>query len=215
MSTLAENREQHIQRFHQQMEAWQQEMERVRSMAFSANSYLQGEMNKLVAQLDKGLQQLTQKLVALAETGDKRVYTALETMESAWTSLKGTIGDVSHRLRDKGDQAADKIEKGASQARDTIRDKVDQGMGQAKQAMQQGKQAARDAVERGSDTARDMVNQGKEALRDTADNISNAAQNASQSATSGGKRGQGAAGGVQSEETVVVSRTRTPPQQQH
>lgn len=211
MTTLAENREQHIQRFHQQMEAWQQEMERVRSMAFSANSYLQGEMNKLVAQLDKGLQQLTQKLVTLAETGDKRVYTALETMESAWTSLKGTIGDMSHRLREKGDQAADQIEKSAGQARDTIRDKVDQGVGQAKQAMQQGKQAARDAVERGSDTARDMVNQGKEALRDTAEDISNATQ----SATSGGKRGQGAAGGVQSEETVVVSRTRTPPQQQH
>lgn len=211
MTTLAENREQHIQRFHQQMEAWQQEMERVRSMAFSANSYLQGEMNKLVAQLDKGLQQLTQKLVTLAETGDKRVYTALETMESAWTSLKGTIGDMSHRLREKGDQAADQIEKSAGQARDTIRDKVDQGVGQAKQAMQQGKQAARDAVDRGSDTARDMVNQGKEALRDTAEDISNATQ----SATSGGKRGQGAAGGVQSEETVVVSRTRTPPQQQH
>lgn len=211
MTTLAENREQHIQRFHQQMEAWQQEMERVRSMAFSANSYLQGEMNKLVAQLDKGLQQLTQKLVTLAETGDKRVYTALETMESAWTSLKGTIGDMSHRLREKGDQAADQIEKSAGQARDTIRDKVDQGVGQAKQAMQQGKQAARDAVERGSDTARDMVNQGKEALRDTAEDISNATQ----SATSGGKRGQGAAGGVQSEETVVVSRSRTPPQQQH
>lgn len=208
MTTLAENREQHIQRFHEQMEAWQHEVERVRSLAFSANSYLQGEMNKLVAQLDKGLQQLTQKLVGLAETGDKRVYTALETMESAWTSLKGTIGDMSHRIRDKGEHAADKLEKGASQARDTVRDTVDEGMNQARQAVQQGKQAVRDTVERGSDTARDMVNQGKEALRDTAGQVGNAAQNAS-----GGKRGQGAAGGVQADESVGGTRTRTPPQQ--
>lgn len=210
MTTLADNREQHIQRFHEQMESWQQEVERVRSLAFSANSYLQGEMNKLVAQLDKGLQQLTQKLVVLAESGDKRVYTALETMESAWSSLKGTIGDISHRMRDKGEQAADKLEKGAEQARDNIREKVDQGMGQAKQAMQQGKQAVRETVERGSDAARDLVDQGKEALRNTADQVSNAAQNATS-----GKRGQTSAGGAQTEETVVVSRTRTPPQQQH
>lgn len=214
MTTLAENREQHIQRFHEQMEAWQQEMERVRSMAFSANSYLQGEMNKLVAQLDKGLQQLTQRLVQMAETGDRRVYSALETMESAWTSLKGSIGDLSHRVRDRGEQAADQLEKKAGKARDTIRDKMDQGMDQARDAAQQGKEALRDTVERGTEAARDMMDRGKDAARSAAEDIGDAAR----SATSG-KRGQGGSqptgGTAQAEETVVVSRTRTPPQQQH
>lgn len=211
MTSLAENREQHIQRFHQQMEAWEQEVNRVRSMAFSANSYVQGEMNRLVAQLDKGLQQLTHKMVQLAETGDQRVYTVLETMESAWSSLKSTIGDMSHRLREKGEQAQEKLEHGASEARDTIREKVDEGMSQAKQALSQGKQAVRETVEQGSDAARDIIEQGKSTLRETAEQVGNAAQSAT-----GGKRGQSAGsqasgGKVQTEETVVVSRTRTPP----
>lgn len=209
MTSLAENREQHIQRFHEQMEAWEQEMNRVRSMAFSANSYIQGEMNKLVAQLDKGLEQLTHKMVQLAETGDQRVYTALETMESAWSSIKSTVGDMSQRLREKRDQAEDKLERGASEARDTIRDKVDQGVSQAKQAMNQGKQAVRDTVEQGSDAARDMIDQGKNTLRETAEQVGNAAQSAGKRGQSGGSQATG--GKVQAEETVVVSRTRTPP----
>lgn len=210
MTSLAENREQHIQRFHEQMESWQQEMERVRSLAYSANSYLQGEMNKLVAQLDKGLQQLTSKLVQLAETGDKRVYTALESMESAWTSLKSTIGDVSHRMREKGEHTGDRIGDKAREARDNLRDTVDQGMDQARHAVNQGKEAVRDAVQRGSDSARDMMDKGKDALRDTA-------EQAREAMPSGGKRGQAGSqatgGATQTEETVVVSRSRTP--QQH
>lgn len=210
MTSLAENREQHIQRFHEQMESWEQEMNRVRSMAFSANSYIQGEMNRLIAQLDKGLEQLTHKMVQLAETGDQRVYTVLETMESAWGSVKSTIGDISHRLREKGEQAQDKLERGASEARDAIREKVDEGMSQAKQALNQGKQAVRETVEQGGDAARDLIGQGKSTLRETAEQVGNAAQSA-------GKRGQqpsssqAPGGKMQTEEPVVVSRTRTPP----
>lgn len=212
MTSLADNREQHIQRFHQQLESWQQEMNRMRSLTFSANSYLQGEMNKRVAQLDKGLGQLTQKLVEVAETGDKRVYTALETLESAWGSLKSTIGDVSQRLRSKGEAAGEQLREGAEEAQDTLRHKVDQGMNQARQAANRGRQAARDTLQQGRDTARDIAEQGREALRegrevlrDTAEDVARAAQSAT-----GGRRGGGSTG--QADENVA-SRTSNPPQQ--
>lgn len=212
MTSLADNREQHIQRFHQQLESWQQEMNRMRSLTFSANSYLQGEMNKRVAQLDKGLGQLTQKLVEVAETGDKRVYTALESLESAWGSLKSTIGDVSQRLRSKGEAAGEQLREGAEEAQDTLRHKVDQGMNQARQAANRGRQAARDTLQQGRDTARDIAEQGREALRegrevlrDTAEDVARAAQSAT-----GGRRGGGSTG--QADENVA-SRTSNPPQQ--
>lgn len=216
MATLAENREQHIQRFHEQMEAWEKEMNRVRSMAYSANSYLQGEMNKLVAQIDKGLAQLTHKMVQLAEGGDKRVYTALEKMESAWGSLKSTISDVSERVRHRGSEAGEQIRDKVEGARDTIRDKaedardslrdtMDQGMAQAKQAVNRGQQAARDTLEQG----RELAEQGKEAVRNAADEARNA--------TSGSGSGSGGRRSGQAEETTVsVTRTTgNPPRQQH
>lgn len=215
MTTLAENREQHIQRFHEQMEAWEKEMNRVRSMAYSANSYLQGEMNKLVAQIDKGLAQLTHRMVQLAEGGDKRVYTALEKMESAWSSLKSTVGDVSERVRHRGSEAGEQIRDKVEGARDTLRDKaedareavretMDEGMAQARQAASRGKQAARDTLEQG----RELAEQGKDALRHAADE----ARNATGGATSGSSR----RGSSQAEETTVsVTRSTGNPPQQH
>jgi hypothetical protein len=154
MTSLAQNRDQHLQRFHNQLISWQEDVNRLRAKAFSANSYLQGEMNKLVTQMDKRIQQLTERLVQVAEKGDRRVYDALENMESTWSTLRGNITDMMGRMREKrgegggGGQLQDTLERGKQAVRqgvDQVEETVKRGASKARQALgeqgQQGTQA--------------------------------------------------------------------------
>lgn len=144
MNTLSQHREQYVQRFHEQMQYLQKEVNRVRAMAFSANSYIQGEMNKLVAQLDRRVQTLTEKMVKFAENGDETVYSALEQMESAWGSLRSSAGDMLARLREKREQATQKLEEGVDEARQALSERSQrEQQTQQSQGRQQGARASR------------------------------------------------------------------------
>lgn len=143
MTSLAQNREQHMQRFHDQLTAWQEDINRLRAKAFTANSRIQGEMNRLVTQLDKRIEQLTQRLMQVAEKGDVRVYATLESMESAWGSLRNGVNDMMERMRDRRDEASDRIgeavEKGSAaleRSADAVEDTVKRGANKARQAME-------------------------------------------------------------------------------
>jgi thymidine phosphorylase len=150
MTSLAQNREQHMQRFHDQLMAWQEDINRLRAKTFTANSYIQGEMNKLVTQMDKRIEQLTQRLIDVAEKGDRRVYAAMENMESTWGSLRGSITDMMEKMREKRGDAGDRIEDAVDRGRDML-------------------ERGRDAVERGADQVQDTVKRGARQARQALD----------------------------------------------
>lgn len=150
MTSLAQNREQHMQRFHDQLISWQEDVNRLRAKAFSANSYIQGEMNKLVTQMDKRIEQLTQSLIQVAEKGDRRVYTALENMESAWGSLRGSLEDMMAKMREKRGEAGGGISDMVERGRDMLergRDAVQQGADQVQDTVKRGARQARQALD--------------------------------------------------------------------
>ncbi|MDF3031518.1 MAG: hypothetical protein K0R03_2076 [Moraxellaceae bacterium] len=155
MTSLAQNREQHMQRFHDQLISWQEDINRLRAKTFTANSYLQGQMNKLVTQLDKNIQQLTEKLIEVAETGDRRVYSALETMESSWGTLRTNITDMMERMRNKGEDASDQLQDKASRLQGQIQDKA----GQIQDKAQQVASDLGDSVQRGMNKAKQAMNE--------------------------------------------------------
>lgn len=149
MTSLAQNREHHMQRFHDQLVSWQEDINRLRAKTFSANSYVQGQMNKLVTQLDRSIQQLTEKLIQVAETGDRKVYAALETMETSWSSLRGSIREMMASARDKGEQAAGQLQDKAGQLQDKagqLQDKAQQVASDIGETVQRGVGKARQAA---------------------------------------------------------------------
>lgn len=201
MASLAENREQHIQRFHQQMQEWQEDINRLRAAAYSANSYLQGEMNRLVAQLDKGIQQLSEKLVQVAETGDRKVYSALETLESAWGSMRSNISDMMGRV--KSGSAGDTVEK--------VEQAVKRGASKAKQALNSATQGQGEST-----TAQSMQgSMGSQAGNQTSQTTVSAQAGRRPSGSTAGQQESQTPGGQNQTRTqeagasVTVTRTRT------
>jgi type I site-specific restriction endonuclease len=204
MTSLAQNREQHMQRFHDQLMAWQEDINRLRAKTFTANSYIQGEMNKLVTQMDKRIEQLTQRLIQVAEKGDRRVYAAMENMESTWGSLRGSISDMMEKMREKRGEAGDRLE----DAVDSGRDMLERG---------------RNAVERGADQVQDTVKRGARQARQALDTDQQGQQGQSSQTTVTAQAGRRPAGGTDTDigteggtqgrtqgigASVTVSRTR-------
>jgi X-X-X-Leu-X-X-Gly heptad repeat protein len=183
-----------MQRFHDQLLSWQEDINRLRARTFSANSYVQGQMNKLVTKLDKNIQQLTEKLIEVAESGDRRVYAALETMEASWGTLRENIGDMMERMRNKGEEATDQLQQKAGQ----LQDKAGQLQGKAERMAGQ----LQDKAERVADDIGDSMQRGV-----------NKARQAVNEATQGGQGGQGNnARGGRSETTISAEAGKRPQQ---
>jgi X-X-X-Leu-X-X-Gly heptad repeat protein len=198
MTSLAQNREQHIQRFHDQLVSWQEDINRLRAKTFTANSYVQGQMNKMVTRIDKGIQELTEKLIEVAETGDRRVYSALETMESSWGTLRENIGEMMERMRNKGEAASDQIQDKAGQ----LQDKAGRMAGQLQDKAGQ----LQDKAERMADDLGDSVQRG----------VNKARQAVNEATQGGGTGSQGGAGGSarggRSETTISAEAGKRPQQ---
>lgn len=213
MTSLAQNRDQHMQRFHDQLVSWQEDINRLRAKTFTANSYLQGQMNKLVTQLDKGIQELTEKLIQVAETGDRRVYAALETMESSWGTLRGSIGDMMERMRRKGEQASGTLQNKAGQMQGRLQEKAGQLHDKADQVVTE----VSDTVQRGASKAKQAVNEMAQGGRNAGRSETTISAEAGKRPQQGGNAAQmqqegGSSEGQQTQgvgASVSVTRTRS------